>query len=129
MNDLMWFVSKAGAIIHIQSWKRSSILGLGQLCLGLQFEQVSTLKLSSDLVLMVRDSKKEAKAYKSTVGGKLNLKSGKFKKSKKKSKKKLKKKKVDDIDENSTKKKLNDMKSNDMKANEDIKGDNSVQCI
>merc|ERR1711971_226778 len=49
---------------------------------------------------MVRDTQKEKKVYKSVVHGKLNLKSGKFKKSKKKKLNKKKKKKIRDIDAN-----------------------------
>lgn len=71
---------------------------------------------------MVRDTKKETKAYKSAVGGKLNLKAGKFKKSKKKSKKKLKKKKAHDIDGNKTEKKLKDIESN-----KDINEENNMK--
>lgn len=66
---------------------------------------------------MVRDTKKEGKVYKSVINGKLNLKSGKFKKSKKKSNKK-KKKKIRDIDENKIEKKLNNMSDNKIENKE-----------
>ncbi len=62
---------------------------------------------------MVRDSKKEKKVYKSVVKKKLNLKSGKFKKSKKKVINKKKKKKIDDINnENEEKKQHNHIDNN-----------------
>merc|ERR1719273_1595443 len=52
---------------------------------------------------MVRDGKKEKKAYKSAVRGKLSLKSGKFKKSTKKKKIKKKKDKIRDIEDTGSK--------------------------